>query len=221
MSKALAKRQVNPLNIARATKMPWGRANARRGLVKDENPEKYFELAEKFAAQYPIESSLTVDEFDTFLAAEKIMAPAPSRDSPRWLAHIRDRKSHREGLQGAARHPRMRDYQIEPFEMVWPHGSADKRIRVESLVKSTIRKPKEFEAWVKGWAKRVKHLTQGFDQFSHSPEQLALLDNCNELYNNVAEDAERALARAHERARRTLALLNTAKILPPQQSSEQ
>jgi hypothetical protein len=205
---------------ARAPKNSWGSANAKRGVVKDENPQKYFELAARFAAQHPVGSSLAMQEFDAFLANEEMMAPPPSPSPPaaskEWLGHLQDRKRHREGLSRAARHPRIRDYQTEPFELIWPRGGTGKHIQVVSLAKAVIHKPQELIALLEGWSTRLKHTLQGFDQFALSPEQLALVETCYEALNNVVEDSTRDLERAYRTTNRTLALLSPPAVaLPP------
>lgn len=162
--------KANGKDIIVTGKEKWGEANPRRGVG-------YVAQAIAFLKSFPIDSTLTTDDFDDW-AQKKGYLNVPTgalKKSDAWLAHLQRRHQLKYNINKAASHPRMLDISegVTPFYIDSPtQGEWVVRAIHFQVLKNEL--PKRLQGLIGNTFRNFKYLMQGTD-YNNLPDYLRTL----------------------------------------------
>jgi hypothetical protein len=108
----------------------FGTSDPRKG-------DRHKHVAVRFAVQFPVGTTLTVDEFDLWCESEGLLTVPPSpvaKSSDAWLAHLQRRHQIKHGLNQALTHARMNAVGgVQPCRIVSVSTPGGRRFEVLNL----------------------------------------------------------------------------------------
>lgn len=187
--------------------LAWGIASPKRGLT-------YAQHAIDFAAQYPINSLLSIQEFSDWLLAQQLIIP-PQKHTPHSYERygfIHKLRAIRKSLNRAASHPRMHDTPYPPYIIRSKDRKTEYEVQAITEAIKQREEPKIIYTFVKTKQQNVQELMQGEDWSQIEPWDRVIAEQSFEDILKIATDVQRLTQEVQERHAKLLQRIQEEKL---------